>query len=83
MQAAAFQVLRQDSHNFLQDLQPKARALARRQIIDMVLATDMKQHFSQVSMFNTKFAAIIDSKQKGMYLEMPTDEDSRSMVLQV
>ena len=43
MQSAAFQLLKDDSHNFLKGMPPKAMASLRRQAIDMVLGTDMKQ----------------------------------------
>ena len=35
------------------------------QVIDAVLATDMKQHFSLVSLFNTKFSAPSPSAAEG------------------
>ena len=37
------------------------RDVLRRHVIDMVLATDMKQHFATLATFNAKFAAVCDS----------------------
>ena len=41
--AAAFGLMRNDDLDFLKGLQPKVRTTLRKQVIDMVLATDMKQ----------------------------------------
>ena len=54
--SAAFSMLKDPSHNFLRAMPPKARSPFRKQVIEAVLATDMKQHFSLVSLFNTKFS---------------------------
>lgn len=53
--AAAFALLQRPGCNFLSGLPDKSLAAFRRQVIEMVLATDMKQHFAMVSLFNTKF----------------------------
>ncbi|GAX77392.1 hypothetical protein CEUSTIGMA_g4838.t1 [Chlamydomonas eustigma] len=63
--AAAFSLLQEDPYNFLLELSPKTRALLRKESIDLVLATDMKQHFSMVSLFNTKFASMLGSSSLG------------------
>ena len=54
--SAAFSMLKDPSHDFLRAMPPKARSPFRKQVIEAVLATDMKQHFSLVSLFNTKFS---------------------------
>ena len=41
--ASAFGLMKDDSYDFLKGLQPKLRTNLRKQVIDMVLATDMKQ----------------------------------------
>ena len=42
-QSSAFQLLRDDSFNFLKDTPPGILTLLRKQTIEMVLGTDMKQ----------------------------------------
>ena len=52
--SAAFQLLLKPEFNFLADL-PKAEWQAFREIvIDMVLATDLSQHYATLSQFKTK-----------------------------
>eukprot|EP00798_Chlamydomonas_sp_ICE-L_P016317 gene16317-22506_t len=55
--AAAFTMLREERFNFLEKMPKKVFSVLRTQVIDMVLATDMKQHFSLVSLFQSKVAA--------------------------
>ncbi|GAX77145.1 hypothetical protein CEUSTIGMA_g4591.t1 [Chlamydomonas eustigma] len=52
--SSAFSLLADDQRNFLKNMPLKAREVFRKQVIDMVLSTDMKQHFAQTSLFNTK-----------------------------
>lgn len=52
--AAAFSQMSTREYNFLPRMPAKARDLMRRQVIEMVLATDMKQHFAIHSMFQAK-----------------------------
>lgn len=52
--AASFNLLAEDEYNFTRKMHHKSKEALRKQIIDMVLATDMKQHFSIHSMFQTK-----------------------------
>lgn len=52
--AASFQLMNTDEYNFLPKMPHKAKEIMRKQIIDMVLATDMKQHFAIHSMFQQK-----------------------------
>ncbi|KAG2497449.1 hypothetical protein HYH03_004604 [Edaphochlamys debaryana] len=51
--AAAFSVLRKPELDVLAPLSTQERASFRKQAIELVLATDMKQHFSLLSHFNT------------------------------
>ena len=60
--AAAFALLKDPCHDFLDAMPPKARISFRKQVIEAVLATDMKQHFSLVSLFNTKFLAPVATR---------------------
>ena len=55
--SAAFALLQEPSLDFMEGTPAKARGAFRKQVIEAVLATDMKQHFSLVSLFNTKFSA--------------------------
>ena len=56
--SAAFALLRDPSYNFLEDMPAKSKASFRKQVIDAVMATDMKQHFSMVRLINIKFAVV-------------------------
>jgi hypothetical protein len=51
--AAAFSLLRRPEYNFLAALSVSEQARFRKLVIDLVLATDMKQHFSLLSHFTT------------------------------
>jgi hypothetical protein len=51
--AAAFRLLRRPEYNFLAALSAAEQARFRKLVIDMVLATDMKQHFAILSQFAT------------------------------
>ncbi|KAG2447135.1 hypothetical protein HYH02_007881 [Chlamydomonas schloesseri] len=51
--AASFAVLRRRGLELLQPLPAEARVAFRKQVIEMVLATDMKQHFALCSQFST------------------------------
>jgi hypothetical protein len=51
--AAAFSLLRKPEFNFLAALSRAEQARFRKLVIDLVLATDMKQHFSLLSHFTT------------------------------
>ncbi len=59
--ASAFALLKDPSYDFLEAMPSKARSTFRKQVIEAVLATDMKQHFSLVSLFNTKFLTPVAS----------------------
>jgi hypothetical protein len=52
--AAAFQQLVKPSNNFLQKLDNKQFKIVRTNIIEMVLATDLAQHFDLLTSFKTK-----------------------------
>ncbi|GAX75322.1 hypothetical protein CEUSTIGMA_g2767.t1 [Chlamydomonas eustigma] len=49
--SAAWSLLNQDQYNFLQAMPQRARVSLRKMMIEMVLGTDMKQHFSLTSLF--------------------------------
>ncbi|KAG2441292.1 hypothetical protein HYH02_009885 [Chlamydomonas schloesseri] len=51
--AASFSALRRPGLDVLAPLSAEQKSAFRKQVIDMVLATDMKQHFSLLSHFNT------------------------------
>ncbi|GLI59232.1 hypothetical protein VaNZ11_001076 [Volvox africanus] len=51
--AASFGLLQRPELDFLAPLSQSERSNFRKQVIEMVLATDMKQHFSILSHFNT------------------------------
>eukprot|EP00798_Chlamydomonas_sp_ICE-L_P004146 gene4146-14244_t len=51
---AAFTLLREDQYNFLDKLPRKDYDTMRSGIIDLVLTTDMKQHFNTVASFTSK-----------------------------
>ncbi|GLI61127.1 hypothetical protein VaNZ11_003402 [Volvox africanus] len=51
--AAAFSLLQRPELDILAPLSKSERAAFRKQVIEMVLATDMKQHFMLLSQFNT------------------------------
>ncbi|GAX85340.1 hypothetical protein CEUSTIGMA_g12757.t1 [Chlamydomonas eustigma] len=55
--ASAFAMLMDDQNNFMCNFSRKAWDAVRSIVIQTVLGTDMKQHFSIISMFNTKVAA--------------------------
>eukprot|EP00197_Chlamydomonas_leiostraca_P012061 CAMPEP_0202862862 /NCGR_PEP_ID=MMETSP1391-20130828/3738_1 /ASSEMBLY_ACC=CAM_ASM_000867 /TAXON_ID=1034604 /ORGANISM="Chlamydomonas leiostraca, Strain SAG 11-49" /LENGTH=1034 /DNA_ID=CAMNT_0049542445 /DNA_START=106 /DNA_END=3210 /DNA_ORIENTATION=+ len=56
--ATTFQLLAQEPYNFLARAAPKVKETVRRLVISMVLATDMKQHFTQMSLFKAKCHAV-------------------------
>ncbi|KAG2485174.1 hypothetical protein HYH03_016064 [Edaphochlamys debaryana] len=51
--AASFSAMRRPELDFTASLSKSEKAAFRKQVIDMILATDMKQHFSLISQFNT------------------------------
>ncbi|GIL58431.1 hypothetical protein Vafri_13570 [Volvox africanus] len=51
--AAAFSLLQRPGLDILAPFSKQERASFRKQVIDMVLATDVKQHFTMLSQFNT------------------------------
>ncbi|KAG2436202.1 hypothetical protein HXX76_006514 [Chlamydomonas incerta] len=51
--ASSFALLLQPEHDITTGMEPAERVAFRKQVIDMVLATDMKQHFAILSHFNT------------------------------
>ncbi|KAK9814122.1 hypothetical protein WJX72_000962 [[Myrmecia] bisecta] len=55
--AASFMLMARDECNFLEHVPKTTRAILRKQIIEMVLATDMKNHFNIVAQFQSKLQA--------------------------
>ncbi|KAJ3050263.1 cAMP-specific 3',5'-cyclic phosphodiesterase 4D [Rhizophlyctis rosea] len=55
--ASAFEVLQRDGCNFLSGLDKKSWRALRENVVDMVLATDLAQHFSLLTMFKKKVLA--------------------------
>lgn len=47
------------SMDFIAGFSQKTRASFRKHVIDMVLATDMKQHFNQLSLFLSKLPPLM------------------------
>jgi len=61
--AAAFQMLLGDKQcSAFANTNQKVQDLLRKMVVDLVLATDMKQHFSFTSLFNTKIPLLLGSK---------------------
>ncbi|GAX79398.1 hypothetical protein CEUSTIGMA_g6839.t1 [Chlamydomonas eustigma] len=56
--AASWLLLRQDRFNFMSEMPTKAKEFLRNLVIEAVLATDMKQHFSLTSLFSSKVEAM-------------------------
>lgn len=93
--SAAFKLMRQKEYNFIKKIPRDKWVRLRRLLIDMVLATDMKQHFNILSKFQAKLQVKLRSTSfspNHAHLEAPSvneplpigDEDAdKSLVLQV
>ncbi|KAL6760116.1 3',5'-cyclic-nucleotide phosphodiesterase [Haematococcus lacustris] len=97
--AASFHLINSDEYNWMPKVTHKVREAIRKQVIDMVLATDMKSHFSIHSMFQAKMqlngsrpSGGSDPKSmrnsphntsEGSGAHKIVDDDQRSLVLQV
>mmetsp|Transcript_25460 Transcript_25460/g.55342 ORF Transcript_25460/g.55342 Transcript_25460/m.55342 type:complete len:787 (-) Transcript_25460:1267-3627(-) len=97
--AATFQLMNSDEYNFWSKVPHKVKETMRKQMIEMVLATDMKQHFAITSMFQAKMQlngsrpSGGNSGGKSMRgsphntsqepVHRPMDDDLKSLVLQV
>eukprot|EP00197_Chlamydomonas_leiostraca_P012121 CAMPEP_0202864138 /NCGR_PEP_ID=MMETSP1391-20130828/4502_1 /ASSEMBLY_ACC=CAM_ASM_000867 /TAXON_ID=1034604 /ORGANISM="Chlamydomonas leiostraca, Strain SAG 11-49" /LENGTH=569 /DNA_ID=CAMNT_0049543851 /DNA_START=1 /DNA_END=1710 /DNA_ORIENTATION=+ len=57
--AAAWRLLHDQRYDFLASLPDASRAQLRRQVITMVLATDMKNHFELVTQFGARMGAAV------------------------
>eukprot|EP00798_Chlamydomonas_sp_ICE-L_P016254 gene16254-22430_t len=81
--AAAFSVLKDRDCNFLEKLPKRIFATLRAQVIEMVLGTDMKLHFSLVSQFQNTVTPImapsgLEAKSEGLLnLDRPSSEWAR------
>ncbi|PNW71675.1 hypothetical protein CHLRE_16g664200v5 [Chlamydomonas reinhardtii] len=62
--AAAFTLMRRPEFGLLAPLSAAERSSFRKQVIELVLATDMKQHFSILSHFNTVHRLAAYSQQQ-------------------
>ncbi|KAJ3415184.1 Calcium/calmodulin-dependent 3',5'-cyclic nucleotide phosphodiesterase 1B [Chytridiales sp. JEL 0842] len=58
--ATAFSLIMEEENNFMKDFTKGEFKATRETVIDMVLATDLSQHFSIVSMFKSKVAQDFD-----------------------
>jgi hypothetical protein len=56
--SSAWSALRAEKHFFLEGMPQKALDFLRKTVIEIVLATDMKQHFSLLSVFQSKAAVV-------------------------
>ncbi|GIL70062.1 hypothetical protein Vretimale_3337 [Volvox reticuliferus] len=94
--AAAFKLMRQKDYNFIKKIPREKWVRLRRLLIDMVLATDMKQHFNILSKFQSKLQVKLRSTNFAApnlsHLESPSHDDplpisdddaDKSLVLQV
>ncbi|KAL6763789.1 3'5'-cyclic nucleotide phosphodiesterase [Haematococcus lacustris] len=82
--AAAFQLLRKPEFNFMPDLTKAEHDKLRKTVIDLVLATDMKQHFSIVSHFTTVHRlGSGGSMAPSAQIVVPLDETERMISLQL
>ncbi|GAX79173.1 hypothetical protein CEUSTIGMA_g6613.t1 [Chlamydomonas eustigma] len=92
--AAAFALMKEDSCNFLQHMPVRQKSEMRKMVIEAVMATDMKQHFSLSSLFNTKFSSTTEtavghatvvrrSLMSSRDLSAGLDGELRSLVLQI
>ncbi|PNH07949.1 putative 3',5'-cyclic phosphodiesterase pde-1 [Tetrabaena socialis] len=94
--ASAFKLMRQKDYNFIKKIPREKWVRLRRLLIDMVLATDMKQHFNILSKFQSKLQVKLRSTNFAApnlsHLESPSHEDplpisdddaDKSLVLQV
>eukprot|EP00798_Chlamydomonas_sp_ICE-L_P001467 gene1467-32848_t len=63
--AATFRLLSSPTYNFMKTLPEAAVGLVRSHVIDLVLATDMKQHFSLLAQFQVKATALREELREG------------------
>lgn len=55
--AATYMILKEKEFNIFSNLSKADHKVAREKIINMVLATDMSQHFSELALLKTRLAA--------------------------
>ncbi len=63
--ASAFKLMLTPHMNILQHLQPREYDECRRMIVDMVLATDLTQHFEFMNVWKTQVAKSADKQNEG------------------
>eukprot|EP00808_Paulinella_micropora_P008644 g53425.t1 len=74
--ARAFQIMRLEGCDIMAGLPISDKRRARKQIVEMVLHTDMKHHFGMLASIQSKIAAekaIVDATKKGTELPPPRD----------
>lgn len=86
--AAAFTLLNNPAYNFMAGVPQRQREYMRKLVIDLVLATDMKQHFAIHSMFQSKLQVVSscggnESDSGSDHQLMPMNDVDKSLVLQM
>ncbi|KAG2447555.1 hypothetical protein HYH02_007479 [Chlamydomonas schloesseri] len=79
--AASFGLLRRRELDALAPLSQSERSSFRKQVIELVLATDMKQHFSILSHFNTVHRLTSYSQQQAAAALQPSPSLARAVSL--
>ncbi|KXZ51687.1 hypothetical protein GPECTOR_11g138 [Gonium pectorale] len=79
--AASFALLRRPELDVFAPLSSSERASLRKQVIELVLATDMKQHFSIISHFNTVHRLTSYSQQQAAAALAPSNSLARVVSL--
>ncbi|KAG2441900.1 hypothetical protein HXX76_003506 [Chlamydomonas incerta] len=80
--AAAFSLMRRPEFDLLAPLSAADRSSFRKQVIELVLATDMKQHFSILSHFNTVHRLAAYSQQQQAATTPPGSTLTKTPTLQ-
>ncbi|KAG2425825.1 hypothetical protein HXX76_013450 [Chlamydomonas incerta] len=79
--AASFALLRRKELDALSPLSQSERTAFRKQVIELVLSTDMKQHFSILSHFNTVHRLTSYSQQQAAAALQPSPSLARAVSL--
>lgn len=62
--ATAFGLLQDDANNFARDMDPTDYKILRTKIVDMVLATDLGQHFQLLTAFKTSVLEVDPDRKR-------------------
>mmetsp|Transcript_34412 Transcript_34412/g.76444 ORF Transcript_34412/g.76444 Transcript_34412/m.76444 type:complete len:639 (+) Transcript_34412:160-2076(+) len=90
--ATSFKLLRHPDFNFVKRMPREKYLRLRRLLIDMVLATDMKQHFNILSKFQAKmqiklrsanFSQVLEASAHNGPLPLTDDDADKSLIMQV